>query len=253
MRGLAAVALVAVGLWGCAEPVEGTPEEGMPDAGTVQNARLSLTAEVDQPTAPVASKVHVTATVQTQGAPQSSGAGQLVNFVVVSGGGRVFAGSAVTNDTGVAREVWQLGTTAGDQVLEVRAVEQTTGEPLVFATVTATATPGPVVQYRWSPHGVGLEGGALWDSSGLLIWGEDFYGNFIPPKDVPQGYALRTVSFVPGGYRGAEPTCTVSGTLINCPKPTGDTPDCTECFWGDFRAMFDTAVGIEVSVDISVR
>ena len=58
----------------------------------------------------------------------------------------MFAGSAITNDSGIVQEIWTLGTTAGEQALEARAVDQTTGEPLVFGTITATAVPdAPVV------------------------------------------------------------------------------------------------------------
>ena len=65
-------------------------------------------------------------------------AGQLVNWVVTSGGGRVFAGSSLTNDEGIAQEWWTLGTsTSEEQTLEVRAVDPTTGERLVFARFTA--------------------------------------------------------------------------------------------------------------------
>ena len=68
--------------------------------------------------------------------------GLLVNFVVSDGS--VFAGSALTNTAGEARERWTLGLTAGEQTLEARAVDQTTGDPLVFGQITATANPGPV-------------------------------------------------------------------------------------------------------------
>ncbi len=67
--------------------------------------------------------------------------GQVINFRVVSGGGSVFAGAAQTNGNGTAQELWTLGTVAGDtQHVEVRAVDATTGTPLVFATFRAVAT-----------------------------------------------------------------------------------------------------------------
>ena len=69
---------------------------------------------------------------------------QIVNFVVVEGGGSVFAGVALTNTQGLAQEFWTLGT-PGPQTLEVRAVDPATGEKIVFGTFTATAL-GPVGQ-----------------------------------------------------------------------------------------------------------
>lgn len=66
--------------------------------------------------------------------------GQLVNFRVTAGGGSVFAGSATTNPDGIAQERWTLGTVAGaDQTLEARAVDNSTGQAIVFATFHATA------------------------------------------------------------------------------------------------------------------
>ena len=71
--------------------------------------------------------------------------GQIVNFRVVSGGGSVFAGAALTNEDGVAQERWTLGTnTSEEQRLEVRAVDSDTGDPIVFGVFRATALPaGP--------------------------------------------------------------------------------------------------------------
>ena len=68
-------------------------------------------------------------------------AGQTVNFRVVTGGGSVFAGAATSDASGVVRERWTLGTGAGDQKVEVRAVDSS-GAAVVFATFTATATAG---------------------------------------------------------------------------------------------------------------
>lgn len=66
--------------------------------------------------------------------------GQIVNFVIVSGHGSVFAGVSLTNDSGVSRELWTLGTAADSQRLEARAVDNSTGAPLTFAVFSATVT-----------------------------------------------------------------------------------------------------------------
>ena len=71
---------------------------------------------------------------------------QLINFRVTAGGGSVFAGSALTTGEGIAQERWTLGTTTvGEQRVEARAVDGSTGTALVFASFTATAAAGPVV------------------------------------------------------------------------------------------------------------
>ena len=69
--------------------------------------------------------------------------GQSVNFRVTAGGGSVFAGTSNTNADGVAQERWTLGTVAGsEQTIEARAVDNTTGAAIVFATFHATPVAG---------------------------------------------------------------------------------------------------------------
>ena len=63
--------------------------------------------------------------------------GQIVNFRVVSGGGSVFAGAAISNRNGLVQERWTLGF-GGLQRVEARAVDPATGAPLTFAVFTAT-------------------------------------------------------------------------------------------------------------------
>src|SRR6059036_1151738 len=65
--------------------------------------------------------------------------GQIVNFVVVSGGGSVFAGAAITGGDGIAQERWTLGA-SGPQRVEARAIDNATGAKLTFAIFTATLT-----------------------------------------------------------------------------------------------------------------
>ena len=62
----------------------------------------------------------------------------LVNFVVVEGGGSVFAGAATTSWKGIAQDWWTLGPEPGENVLEVRSVNPYTGEKQVYARFTAT-------------------------------------------------------------------------------------------------------------------
>ncbi|MBB4635282.1 Ig-like domain-containing protein [Longimicrobium terrae] len=72
---------------------------------------------------------------------------QLVNFVVTAGGGSVFAGSALTNSDGEARERWTLGPVAAHtQRVEARAVNAETGAALVFGEFRAVAVPDAPAQ-----------------------------------------------------------------------------------------------------------
>ena len=63
-------------------------------------------------------------------------AGQIVNFVVTAGAGAVFAGAAISDANGYARERLTLGTSAGTNKVEVRAINAS-GEAVVFATFIA--------------------------------------------------------------------------------------------------------------------
>jgi hypothetical protein len=64
----------------------------------------------------------------------------VVNFRVVSGGGSVYAGAAMTDANGRAADYWTLGAVSPDtQRVEVRAVDPATGQRVVYATFRAVA------------------------------------------------------------------------------------------------------------------
>ena len=72
--------------------------------------------------------------------------GLTVNFRVTSGGGSMYAGTAVTDSKGIADDYWTLGTsTAQTQRVEVRAV-LSNGQKQVYGTFTATPLPGPAAK-----------------------------------------------------------------------------------------------------------
>ena len=106
--------------------------------------------------------------------------GQVVNFVVLTGAGHVFAGTGVTNADGEARERWTLGTVADSQKVEARAVDPATGQALVFATFRAiaqAAAPATVAPLGSGAFN-GLPGAALADSVSLVV--KDAFGNPVP-------------------------------------------------------------------------
>ena len=103
--------------------------------------------------------------------------GQLVNFVVVQGGGHVFAGSAISNANGEVREVWTLGDVSGAQALEVRAVDQATGTPVVFARIEATAEAAPATAVWLSFTDTVVFLGQAIDLLPAVASANDVYGN----------------------------------------------------------------------------
>ena len=116
-------------------------------------------------------------------------ADQIINFRVLQGGGSVFAGAALTNAQGIARERWTLGTTAADsQVVEARAVDAASGTALVFGRFVATALPGApsraeIVRGDAQSARVGT---VLPDS--LVVRVVDSYGN--PLSGVPVAWSV---------------------------------------------------------------
>jgi hypothetical protein len=129
--------------------------------------------------------------------------GHAVNFKVVSGGGSVFAGTAITNAAGEARERWTLGTTtAAPQRVEVRAVNSATGEAIVYAVFTATASPAApaVLRLLGPPVRTGVVGTPLADSLAVRV--ADQYDNPVPGVSV--SWAVRA------GGGSVSPTSTVT-------------------------------------------
>lgn len=80
--------------------------------------------------------------------------GHVLNFVVTSGGGSVFAAAVQTGtpnsgpavgQPGVGQNTWTLGPTVGPQTVEARLVEPRTGQTLTQAIFRAVATAGSAV------------------------------------------------------------------------------------------------------------
>jgi alpha-tubulin suppressor-like RCC1 family protein len=111
-------------------------------------------------------------------------AGQLVVFVVTAGGGSVFAGVSITNREGIVQERWTLGTsTADSQRVEVRAVDNVTGAPLVFAVFRATALAGPAARlYKIGDMQTAQVGTAVAEPPGLTVY--DQFSNPVPGLNV---------------------------------------------------------------------
>lgn len=109
---------------------------------------------------------------------------QVVNFRVAAGGGSVFAGAALTNDQGVAQDLWTLGTaTADSQRVEVRAVDATTGQPHVYAVFTAVAHAGaPATVAKLSSDSLMAEKNAA-SAETIMVVVRDRYGNLVPGVD----------------------------------------------------------------------
>jgi hypothetical protein len=111
--------------------------------------------------------------------------GQVVNFRVTSGGGSVFAGVAITSDSGTAVDRWTLGTTTSEpQRVEARAVDPNTGAAIVFGVFNATALPDvPASISRVHGDAQGAAAGTQLQDS-LVVGVADRFGNPVSGVDV---------------------------------------------------------------------
>ena len=134
--------------------------------------------------------------------------GQIVNFLVVAGGGSVFAGTSISNSAGLAQERWTLGTsTADSQRVEARAVDNVTGVPLTFAVFKAVALPGPsssVAKVAGDAQSAVVETAV---AEPLAVRVADSYGNPVPGITV-------TFAVASGGGSVAQPAPATNDTGV---------------------------------------
>jgi len=104
--------------------------------------------------------------------------GRIVNWVVVEGGGAVFAAVTQTASDGVARQSWTLGPHAGGQKLIARWMNPETGESVTLATARAIATPDTAVSFEIIPVTLWVRYDSLQtDTVRIEVQSADAYGN----------------------------------------------------------------------------
>ncbi|HEX3160833.1 MAG TPA: hypothetical protein VHQ45_20095 [Gemmatimonadaceae bacterium] len=190
MRRLIILAL-ALGLASCGGDPAGPAQTG-PVSFTLVNAGAPLTGTVGE-------RLPVALEVQARRAGEPA-AGQIISFVVIEPEcGQPFAGAATTNAGGVAREYWELGSTVGTCHMEVRVVDQETGEPLVAGTFTAAVQPGVADTVRLRGISVRIPAGDSVSLASLVARAVDRFGN---ETAVPTITATITdgTAHVAGGY-----------------------------------------------------
>src|SRR5712692_8014601 len=143
-------------------------------------ARISLTVVSANPqTGPVGSTLPplIVQVLRPNGQPAL---GQIVNFVVTTGGGSVYAPTGIIlNSKGYAQDVWTLGPVAGVQTVEARAVDSL-GNKLAFGTFTATATTlaASLIGVQAGNGQTAVAGSPLSTTPAVLV--TDRFGNPIP-------------------------------------------------------------------------
>lgn len=89
--------------------------------------------------------------------------GRVVNWLVVAGGGTVFASATQTGSDGIAAQRWTLGGTAGEQRLVARWIDPETGQAVTIDTAKAVAMAGiaAILEVNFGPNG-NPAGGNVW-------------------------------------------------------------------------------------------
>lgn len=105
----------------------------------------------------------------------------LISFVVPDPDfGRAFAGAAITDSLGIAKDRWEAGKKAGCSTMEARMVDQSTGAPITVATFVACFNPGPVTWAYLFPFPNGTLQVSAGDSVNIRQYvnaAQDQYGN----------------------------------------------------------------------------
>ena len=149
--------------------------------------------------------------------------GQVVTFTPLTGSGSVWAGSAITDAEGYAKEWWTIGSLVSDiqNVLEARTVDPVTGERIVLGTLRATGqswtTPQIQCQFpgqtNWVPNPAGtgdncppniLSGGRSVPAGTTLQIRFRVIDNGIPVPGVP-------IDFLVGGRGTVSPAQLITG------------------------------------------
>jgi hypothetical protein len=146
-------------------------------------------------------------------------AGQFVTFATTPDCGEPYTIAGQTDSTGHIKNAWTLGIVAKSCVMEVRAVDQVTGEPLVKSTVTATVTPDSISTYtrNYKNQLNVLTLGDTFDIRNVLqvVEFKDQYGNVIPATDYHFAWTL-----TPDSVTTSPDTFEQSGNLVT-PTATG--------------------------------
>ena len=127
---------------------------------------------------PAGAQLPIQLTAEVQDASGQPIAGQVVNYVVTTGGGQVFAPAVTSDANGHVTNVFTLGTLAGVNAIEIRAINSL-GIATVYATFNASAVAGPA--YSVTPSsGDGQSAQQLQTlSSPNVVVVKDSYGNSV--------------------------------------------------------------------------
>jgi alpha-tubulin suppressor-like RCC1 family protein len=133
-------------------------------------ARLSI-SEGDGQTGPVGGALDEPLAVLVTDAFDNPRPGVPVTFTVLSGGGAVTVAQATSDNNGIARTSWTLGTAAGTQTVSATAGSLS---PLTFSAIGLPDDPAQIVIVSGNNQ-TGVSGGTLADS--VVVRVADQYGN----------------------------------------------------------------------------
>lgn len=115
----------------CATPTDSVNDSGPAISLSIVSGDAQSSLEFTQLPEPIVAQL-----LNSRGRPVK---GQIVNFRAMIESGSVWAGSAITDANGIAKEWWTLGPhNSLEKILEARTIDPVTGERIVLATARAT-------------------------------------------------------------------------------------------------------------------
>lgn len=183
----AAAAAALFWLAACGGDVTGAPRPTAPLRFDISSAAGAFV--------PCGGEVPLTVTVTSDSSPVP---GVLVNLRATVGGGSFFAGSGITNPSGVVKDYWTVGSVPNAiQTVEARGVDPVTGAKNVYGTHTVTTRTR--IAFASNRDGDWDIYTALPDGSGLVQVTND-PGADITPAWSPDGTRLAFASSRAGNY-----------------------------------------------------
>ena len=177
VRPTVAGGLLILAAVGCDRPVATAPVAAVSNTSTVN---LNVVAGNTQ-SGPVNTRLSQPIRVQVLDGHGHPVPNFVLDFVVTSGGGSVFGGAEITNAQGYADEQWTLGPRLGQQTLEARDVNSTTGVAAAYGKFTATATPpNNVLVVGINAKGIVLQNADGSNAKQLTTGGTDFNPDLSP-------------------------------------------------------------------------
>jgi hypothetical protein len=170
---------------------------------------------------------------------------RIINWVVTKGAGSVWVGTTQTNAQGESRNYWIVGPEVGEQRLELRDVDPTSGERRIYGLVTATVPQPTAAEISTL---TGWDGGRQIGMFGSAAAGTVYGQSFRVPTQAPR---LNSFSFWLNEGGGFQPSILFNAYVMawDGSKATGEILWKSGTLSGptSFMQRYDFNVGIRLT------